>query len=110
MKSNPNYDLFKIPDSAIVKNQAVEIGVLKAEIEELKYDVIELKKEVKSKIKTIKKRDSKIKWIENGLTQLKNKSKECNYWKTELRKIITLDTMEFHFYKINELQTQLKNK
>ncbi len=44
-KDKEVHGLFKVPDSAIIENQAKEIGMLKSEIDELKYELEELKKE-----------------------------------------------------------------
>ena len=55
IKEKPVHYLFKVPDSAIIKNQAIEIGILKSEIEELKYkiEVHSIRKRKMNVIKTI---------------------------------------------------------
>lgn len=55
MKDKSNYELFKVPDSAIVKSQAIEIGMLKGEIQELKDLNKTLSKETKAALKSRKK-------------------------------------------------------
>lgn len=38
-KDAPNYDLEKIPDSAVIKQLRFELGVLKSENDELRYEI-----------------------------------------------------------------------
>lgn len=64
-KADENYGLLKIPDSVIVKEQAIEIGKLKAYIEEL---------EEKLKVKGQMKKGS-IEALINNNEQLKKRNK-----------------------------------
>ena len=75
MKEDENFGLFKVPDSAIIKNQAIEIGILKSEIDELTYNLNKLEGEKFSYNKTNRKKVKRIKFLEKQLFECMTKSK-----------------------------------
>lgn len=109
-KTKPIFGLDKIPDSAIIKMQAVEIGILKSTIDELTYDLEESRKSIK--IETTK--DTQDTQIQNRLKnleakvetltkQLEAKRKDYNKlegeYQTMSRKNVLMEKELFQFLK-----------
>jgi peptidoglycan hydrolase CwlO-like protein len=79
-KGRSIFGLGKVPDSAIIKQQGVEIGILKSTIDELEYKLKQAENEAKSKSpenlenlqKDIQKLNNKVESLSNQLNK-KNK-------------------------------------
>jgi len=81
-KSKPIFGLEKLPDSMIVKNQAVEMGILKSTIDELEYKLEEANKKLKeSSVENLKKLQKKVNKLQNKVETLNSQlsSKEKSY-------------------------------
>jgi len=80
-KTKEIFGLHKIPDSAIIKQQQVDIGILKSTIDELEYDlnIANSKLNECSDIQPFKEKISKLSSKVESLTvRLKLKDKEFN--------------------------------
>ena len=73
-RSNPVHDLLKLPDEAIIKNQQVEIGKLKAYIDELENE-----KTVRHLETVLAKKNKRIESLKQEVEELKQKCNQIRF-------------------------------